>query len=353
MIPSRRQGAKVTIRDVARESGVSIQTVSRVLNNRPDVSTQTRQRVQDTINRLDFHPSALARSLIQQRSHLLGVVIADLKYVGISLTLNGIIEKAEACGYTILVKELSRFNPYGLRPALRSLLAHEVHGIIHAVPEWGENWKHIQPQLPDDGPPLVFLKCRPHALFPTLAVDNYTGAQLVTQHLLEHGRRRIAFISGPLEWWEAAQRKKGWADALESADLPVLDRQWSIGNWSTPGGESAFHVVLENYPQMDAVFAANDQMALAVLHVARQKGIRVPEDLAVVGFDDLPESAYFNPPLTTVRQSLRTLGHQAVVKLLQLAGDPIQLAQPELPQTIVLQPELIVRSSSIIHPNPI
>jgi DNA-binding LacI/PurR family transcriptional regulator len=191
------------------------------------------------------------------------------------------------------------------------------------------------------------LKSQPHPLYATISIDNYSGGLKATNHLIDMGCRKIAHISGPLEWWEARQRKRGWEDALVATGMEVNELHWSSGNWSSTSGEGAFLDLLEKCPQMDGLFAGNDQMALGALHAAHQRGIVIPRDLAVVGFDDLPEAAYFNPSLTTVRQELRQLGILAVKKVLQTICAEVPGTQAEeLPDTLILQPELIIRDSS-------
>jgi DNA-binding LacI/PurR family transcriptional regulator len=339
----QRSRRRATIKDVAKSAGVSTQTVSRVLNDRPDVSPETRQRVQNIIAELGYQPSELARSLIQQRSYTLGVIIAGLRYVGVSLTLNGITDAAEAAGYSLLLKELPRFDLTDVGPPLHDLFARHVEGILYAAPQVGDNWQHVLAALPEPHPPLVFLKGEPQPGFTTLSIDNYNGARLATAHLLAAGRRHVGHLAGPQEWWEARQRFAGWQDALREAGLQPQEAHWVAGNWSSSSGESAYKKLLEQYPEMDGVFAANDQMALAVLNTAQQAGLRIPQDLAVIGFDDLAEAAYFNPPLTTIRQDLHQLGWLAVQKLL----GAIELGLESSPaEAILLQPELIVRLST-------
>jgi LacI family transcriptional regulator len=157
------------------------------------------------------------------------------------------------------------------------------------------------------------------------------------------GKRRIGFISGPLEWLEARQRKQGWEAALKAIGEEVLDQNWVQGNWSSSSGETAFAELIQKYPQMDAVFASNDQMALGVLHYADAHGIHVPLDLSVVGFDDMAEAAYFRPSLTTIKHPLRELGILAVKTLLaQIEGDKAT----QIENTIMLQTDLVIRDST-------
>jgi len=341
---------KVTIRDVAAAAGVSHQTVSRVINDRPDVAEETRRRVWHVIEELGYQPSAIARSLIQQRSFTLGVVIAGLKYVGPSRTLNGITKQSEEMGYTLLLKELPRFDTNDVEPLLNSLRARQVDGIIWAVPEVGSNrdWLHSQP--PELPIPMIFLTMQTRSDLFIVSVDNYTGGRTATEHLLAQGYQHIGHISGPLDWWEARQRKAGWQDALSEAGIQVADHHWESGNWSSASGEQAIRKLLDGYPEMEAVFVGNDQMALSVLQVACQKDFQVPQDLAVVGFDGIPEAAYYWPPLTTVHQDQQKLGCTAVRELVQI----IEASQKDEaviePKTISLQPKLIVRESSVPKP---
>lgn len=340
---------KVTIKDIAKQCKVSTQTVSRVLNNRLDVAPETRAAVEKAIAELGYQPSAVARSLVHQRSYTLGVITAGLRYTGVSQTLNGITEQCEASDYALLLKELPRFDVADIVPILRTLIARQVEGIIFAAPAIGNNVETVQSQLPAVSPPIVFLKSLPSPGHLTIGIDNYRGAYDAVVYLLATGRRRIGLISGPLDWLEARQRREGWVGALAAAGEPVSDHQWTMGNWSSASGEAACAELLQRYPEMDAVFASNDQMALGVLHYAATHGIRVPEDLAVVGFDDLPEAAYFTPALTTVRQPLRALGMLAVQTVLaQIEGDTAAVPS----EVLTLQTEFVVRDSTPRIPAP-
>lgn len=338
---------RVSIKQVASEAGVSAQTVSRVLNQRPDVAPETRERVQAIIERLGFQPSALARSLIQQRSFTLGVVTAGLAYLGPSRTLNGITQQAAATGYAILLRELPRFDSTEITATLQSLVARHVDGIIWAVPEVGDNHAWLADRLPRVAVPVIFLTMRPRPDIPCVTIDNYGGACAAVQHLVALGRRRIGHIAGPLDWWEAQERKRGWEDTLRAAGLAAEARACTQGNWSSASGGRAFQSLLAQYPELDAVFVANDQMALSALGAAHLAGRRIPDDLAIVGFDDLPEAAHFWPPLTTVAQPLVELGCQAVRRLHELV-EARRAGQPgNGPLSLVLTPTLVARASTL------
>ncbi len=340
------RSSRLTIKQVASAAGVSTQTVSRVINARPDVSIETRKRVQSIIEEFGYQPSALARSLIRQRSFTLGVVTAGLKYIGPSRTLNGIAQQAEAMEYTLLVKELPGFETGDVQPILRSLLSRQVDGVLWAIPEIGNNRDWLRERLPELHVPLLFLTMNPQPGVPVVSVDNYLGGCLAVQHLLDQGYRRIGHLAGPLAWWEARQRKAAWQDTLCNAGVEVRERHFSDGNWSSSSGELAFDKLIDQYPAMDAVFAANDQMALSVLQCLHRKDRRIPHDFGVVGFDGLPEAAYFWPSLTTIDPDLHRLGCTAVEELVAMIEARWKANAAYEPRTILLQPRLIVRESS-------
>jgi LacI family transcriptional regulator len=339
---------RATIKDVARIAGVSTQTVSRVINDRPDVAPETRERIHKVIKELDYRPSALARSLISQRSYTLGVVTAGLKFLGPSRTLNGITSMAGELKYDLLLEELPRFDTEDIKPLLQDLLSHHVDGIVWAVPEVGDNRRWVDEILMDVPVPVVFLTMQARADVNTVSVDNYAGGVLAIRHLLEQGRHHIGHISGPLDWWEARQRKQAWDETLRKAGKLAAENQWAEGNWSSASGEMAFEQLLQSYPEMDAIFVANDQMALSVLQNANRRGLHIPRDLAVVGFDNFLESAYFWPALTTINHNHHELGCRAVQEVVKQIEAIRQNYEIET-QTVLLSTELVIRDSSVFN----
>ena len=344
MIPTEHR-KRITIKDVAQAAGVSTQTVSRVMNKFSYVSEETRQRVEAVVDELGYRPSTLARSLIQQRSYTLGVVTFGLKYIGPSRTLNGVADKADELGYMLLMKELDNFDINSIDDVIDSLLARQVDGIIWVAPEIGNNHSWLDERLEKIPVPVLFLAMEPREGISSVATDNYQGAVMAVQHLLDCGRTKIGHISGPLSWWEADERKRGWRDTLIKAGLDASDQHCKEGNWSSASGEQAFIQLLEVFPNLDAVFVANDQMALGVLREAHRKGIRIPEQLAIIGFDNLPESAYFYPSLTTISQDLQMLGEQSVQYVVEMI-QARQGNQSVIAQSRFIQPTLIVREST-------
>jgi LacI family transcriptional regulator len=269
-----------------------------------------------------------------------------VQYFGPSHTLVGIEHQANELGYTLLLSLIRQPEMSGA-PLLHDMLSYHVDGIIWAVSEIGRNRDWMQSEICQLTVPVVFLDTQPCANLSVVNVDNRAGGYLATKHLLDQGFRNIGLITGPLAWWSARQRKLGWQDALEEANLPVEDSLIVEGTWSAGSGERGISQLLKQHPDADALFACNDQMALGALKAARKVGRRVPEELAVVGFDDAPEASFFCPPLSTVRQDLDGLGRCAVRELDRLikAGQQGQSDIESL--TISLQPELVVRESSI------
>lgn len=336
---------RVTIKQVAKEAGVSTQTVSRVINNRPDVAPETRQRVLQVIDQLGYRPSSIARSLIQGRSYTLGVVGYGLEYFGPSRTLSGIEQQANELGYSLLLSLIRQPEKNDVEQILRELLSRYVDGIVWAVPEIGDNRDWTQQEIPRLAVPVVFLSTQPRPNQSVVAVDNRSGGRMATQHLLDQGYQNIGLITGPLDWWEARQRQLGWQDALK--EVTIENDHIVEGDWTAESGERGLRQLLEQHPDMHAVFVCNDQMALGALQAARQMGVRVPADLALVGFDDIPESAYFYPPLSTVRQDMVELGRRAVRELGRMIEASQQSRAVVRPKTILLQPQLIIRESSV------
>jgi LacI family transcriptional regulator len=336
-----------TIKEVASAAGVSTQTVSRVINKRPDVSPETRDRVQNVIEQLGYRPSALARSLIQQRSYTLGVVTAGLRFIGPSRTLSGITSAAEQKGYSLLLKELPQFDTTDVTPIFQALHDRHVDGMIWAVPEVGHNRAWINHSSLETGIPMVYLAMEPRDDILVVSVDNYLGARMAVNHLLEQGYRQIGHVAGPMDWWEAQQRMIGWKDALSDAKIKAEDNHSAEGNWSSASGAQAIEKLFAQYPEMDAVFVGNDQMALGVMQVATQKGLLIPDNLGIVGFDNIPESAYFSPPLTTIQQDQYKIGKVAVEQIIQIIESSLEGLDLKASNSFILTPTLIVRQSSL------
>jgi len=337
---------QVTLKDVAREAGVSAQTVSRVVNHRPDVAPETRTRVKAAIAKLGYSPNVIARSLIQGHSNTLGVIGYGLELFGPTRVLAGIERKANELGFSLLLSLLDAFEPARMEGIVSSLLSRQVDGIIWAVPGHIPSFEWQTFRLERTAVPMVFLNKTPAPNQVIVALDNHLGAKLATDHLLALGYRRIGIITGPQDWWEAKQREIGWCQTMQEAGVHHLDLLNVTGDWSAASGDVAFRTLFARVPDIQAVFACNDQMALGALRAAAQLGLRVPEDLAIVGFDDIPEAAYFAPPLTTVRQAPAALGALAVEQIIALIQSQRQGDDSSAGVTWV-KPQLVIRSSTL------
>lgn len=337
---------KITIKDVARVSGVSTQTVSRVLNNRSDVSKETRSRVQQVIANMGYSPNVFARNLSRGRSNTLGVIGYGLVYYGTSSVLTGIENKANELGFSLTLSLIDRVEPSRVERILYDLLSRRVEGIIWAVPGDINTFGWLAEKFSKVQTPLVYINKGANGSEYVTAVDNRLGGKLATDHLRQQGYQRIGIITGPSSWWEAQERLNGWREVVKAADYADIDSLIVEGDWNAPSGDTGLHTLLDRDPGIDAVFVSNDQMALGALQAARCLGLSVPEELGIVGFDDIPEAAYFYPPLTTVRQEARNLGAIAVERINTLieAGYEGEIVEPE---TLWLEPRMIVRKSSI------
>lgn len=338
------QYKRVTLKEVAAVAGVSTQTVSRVVNGRPDVADDTRAHVQAIIKQLGYQPSKIARSLIQGHSCTLGVVSSGIGLYGPSLVLKGIQEAAVKQDYSLMLTILPDGEEYDAENILRDMLSYHVDGILWAVPEIGQNRDWIQQVLPNFSAPIVFLNMQPRPTLVTAVIDNKHGGHIATQHLIDQGRKHIGIITGPMSWWEPRQRELGWREALATNGFTLDESYIANGDWTPHSGERCIRMLLEWHPEMDAVFVSNDQMALGAMKVARQMGREIPRDLAVVGYDDIPESPYFSPSLTTIRQDVAELGSKSVNQLLAMINDEVG----ESVSSSVLKPELIIRESSVL-----
>lgn len=336
---------RVTIREVAQQAEVSLQTVSRVVNGHPDVSDGTRERVQRVITKLRYRPNGIARSLVAQSSNTLGVVASGFQLFGPAQLLTGIEQQITELGWQLLLQigDPSKRDDYDR--IATNLISQNVEGVIWAYPELtGERERAFHQQIKLHAP-IVFLSMGPQAGSAVLNVDNRAGARLAVEHLIEHGRRHIGIITGPKVLWSSQQRVLGWQDALAAARLAHGPKQLVEGDWRAASGDAGLAQLLRQCPKLDAVFASNDQMALGVLKAADRLHLRVPRDLGVVGFDDFPEAAFFKPALTTVHHDLSELGRLAVRELHRVVQSQRE-GREATAASLTLQPRLVVRESA-------
>jgi len=320
--------------DVAQLAGVSHQTVSRVLNDHPNVRPDTREKVLDAIRQLAYRPNAAARALVTRRTHTLGVIGIDSPLYGPAMMLNG-IERAAQNGHFVVIASLPALDRRSMLNAVDRFLGHAVEGIIVIAPQTSAvaALSHVPPDLP-----LVAVGCSTRAPLTSVAVDNAGGAGRATRHLLDLGHATVHHVAGPTSWLDARERINGWRAALSEAGAPEPDI--ISGDWSARSGYEIGQRVA-GMADVTAVFCANDTLALGLIRALTERGRRVPDDISVVGFDDVPEAGYYLPPLTTVRQDFGELGRCALSALVErIARGPGTGTHLKVP------PELVVRASS-------
>jgi DNA-binding LacI/PurR family transcriptional regulator len=320
------------VRDVATLAGVSPQTVSRVLNNNPNVKPATRDRVNHAIGQLNYRVNAAARSLITRKSGILGLVSFDTSLYGPSSALFGIAQAARDAGYFVSLVSLKVINRKSLYDAFGLLHNQDPEGIIVVSPQ--RSSALALRELAQDMP-MVAVHAIPEDGLPMITVDHRGGARRATQHLLDLGHETVWHISGSQDWLDATARERGWREALEDSGRRVPEVV--AGDWSTESGYMAGLQLAEN-PDVTAIFVANDQMALGVLGALHKAGLRVPEDVSVVGFDDTPQAAYYAPPLTTVRQDYETLVRRSMdLMLAQVNGENVPLVNAPVATDLILR----------------
>lgn len=335
----------ITLKDVARHAGVSPKTVSRVVNNQGEISQETRARVQAAILELGYRPNILARSLVNQRTNTIGVVASGIELFGPSRTILGIELQAEEFGYSLSLNLLRHAEDPNVNLVLDELIARRVDGIIWAVPEVSDNHSWFRENGAVQLPPIVLLTTPSHPDFSSVAVDNCHGAKIAVNHLLEQGRCKVGIITGPLNSWEARERLAGWREALSEANIEAAAAAIVEGDWSAASGQRGMETLLQNAPDLDALFCCNDQMALGALGVLHHAGKRVPQDIALVGYDNIPEAEFFIPPLTTIYQQLTEIGRAAVQEL-HAQIDARRREESRATSAVMMTPCLIVRASS-------
>ena len=324
-----------TIRDVARASRVSVATVSRVFNESPRVSETTRVRVVKAATRLGYWPNGTARSLITNRTHALGVLLPDLHGEFFSEVIRGIDSAARQRRLHLLVSSYGT-APDDLLSALRTMRG-RVDGLIVMAPDAGVS---VALHLRGGGPTVLLNPEIDVQGRDSISIANYDGAHAMVGHLLGLGHRRIAMIRGPEKNIDARQRLEGYRAALVDGGLePAADLEVRAHFNERSGYEAAIEL-LKRRPRPTAIFAANDHMAVGVLGALQDSHVRVPEDIAVVGFDDIPMARYLTPPLTTVHVDMTQLGQRAVEMLLEPHAPGGQEGRRE-----ILSTTLVVRSS--------
>jgi DNA-binding LacI/PurR family transcriptional regulator len=335
-VPARR----ATIRDVASHAGVSHQTVSRVINGNPNVPVITREKVMATISELGYVPSPMARGLISNRTHSIGIVADDISDQFFARVVAGAERAARERGYYLMIGSVEPEDDE--RGYLRLMLERRVEGLLLARPSVPLQPGDLVPVM-QAGVPIVSVGSS-HVPGLAVDVDNRQGGYDATTHLLEHGHRSIATIVGPADWPSSAARLEGYRKALHEAGVPydeTLVEQ--AGDWGLESGRTAAARLCEGGASFTALFAHSDLTALGAIRQLRLSGLRIPQDISVVGYDDLPVAAYVDPPLTTVHQPMEEVGALAASLLL----DQLVEGAGRVDEERLLPAELVSRQSVV------
>ncbi|SDQ05469.1 LacI family DNA-binding transcriptional regulator [Leucobacter chromiiresistens] len=333
-MPGEARAKPASIRDVARLASVSYQTVSRVLNDHPSIREDTRQRVLDAIRALDYRPNQAARALASARPSVLGILSTTVGEYGTTSAIVAIEQVARERGFSISTLNLAAASPEAIGEAVRQFEHEQVAGIIVLAPQ-----VRVFNVIGGLGlrVPIATLHTGAGGAAETIASDQRAGARIAVEHLVSLGHRDILHLAGPQDWIEAESRMHGYLDAMFEADLSTLPP--IRGDWTADFGHFAGRE-LAGRRDFTAIFAANDLMAIGLMHGFRDAGVRVPDDVCVIGFDDIPVAAHVWPTLSTVRMDFAELGTRAIMHLLAaIAGEPA-------PQFAPVSPQLIVRQST-------
>ncbi|MCT9870550.1 LacI family DNA-binding transcriptional regulator [Paenarthrobacter aurescens] len=314
--------------DVAKMAGVSHQTVSRVLNNHPNVSGKTKERVESAIAHLGYRRNTAARSLVTRRSRTIGVLACETGQFGPANTLLGVEQAGREAGYFVSIANLREVTSDSVNDAIAHFRNQSVDGIVILVPHPDVLGVLHEVAVPV---PIVAVGAGAGNQLTGASLNQRLGARLAVEYLIALGHRHIAHVSGPPHWIDAAERIKGWEEALGNAGLEteVLLR----GAWDAASGYRA-GLELLHHRGITAVFVANDQMAVGVLRAVQEAGLQVPGQISVVGYDDQPEAEFFMPPLTTIKQDFEELGRRCMEAMLQQldggGGSGEQIVNPRL-----------------------
>lgn len=333
---------QVTVKDIANRLNLHYTTVSKALSGHPDISTETKGRVISLAKALDYHPNSIAKSLKNQESSTLGVIVPSIKNDFFSSVISGIEEMAYGREFNIVV---CQSNENSEREAIhvRTLISNRVAGVLVSVAQTTTSGAHFK-ALQKQGIPLVFFdRVCEDIESDKVVVDDYGGAVKAVRHLVQSGYKRIAHIAGPKNTSIGRDRCRGYVDELKRNGIAIRHEMIIYGGLQEDYGAKAMRRLLSNHKMPDAIFAVNDPVALGAYHEIKRKGLNIPRDIALVGFGNNTLSSYLDPPLTTVLQSPYELGKAAASMLLKRLENPEHEIAPRVE---VIKTELIIRKST-------
>ena len=337
---------QVTIKDIARELGISPSTVSRALKDHPDISSETKKAVNALAEKLNYQPNIVALSLRQKKTNTIGVIIPELVHFFFSTVISGIEDVAYQAGYSVILAQ-SNESYEREKTDIRALFNSRVDGMLISLSRETKNFDHIE-SIISKGVPIVFydrMYTNPNTS--KVIVDDYVGAKEAVEHLIDQGYKSIAHLEGAPGLMISIDRKRGYVDALKGHNMEVKDNMIEVcDEGSQEDAKRATRKLLSMSNPPDAFFTNNDPMAIGAMMAIKEKGLRIPQDVGVVGFSNWSLGALIEPTLTTVDQPGFEMGQEAARLLIRQieVGDKDQEPQPE---TKILKTKLIVRESSI------
>lgn len=334
-----------TIKDIAIELGVSISTVSRALRNQPDVNPNTREAVLKLAKELDYQPNRTALNLLKKKSSIIGVMVPNFDYFFAS-AIRGIDEGALESGYTIIVCQSNESYGKEIINAKR-LLECQVEGFIVSVSSGSERFDHFE-KIIDRRIPMVFFDRDVNGLkAPKILLDNFEGGYLATKHLIDQGYKKISFLGGPEKMSISNKRLEGYKFALKEAGFRIYSSFIEHGDFSRDFAYINTMELLKASKKPDAIFAMSDRLAIGAYMAIKKRGMKIPDDVGLIGFNNEPVTELLTPSISTIDQPAFEMGKKAVHAFLEMVNDPIVTSSAK----VLLKPRLIVRESSIRKTN--
>lgn len=333
---------QVTVKDIANRLNLHHTTVSKALRGHPDISTITKQRVQKLAKKLDYHPNSIAKSLKNQKTSTIGIIMPSIKIDFFSAVISGVEEIAYGCGFNTVV---CQSNENSEREAIHvhTLISNRVAGVLASLAQTTISGAHFS-ALKKQGIQLVFFdRVCDDVEADKVVVDDYGGAVKAIRHLIKSGYKRIVHIAGPDNTSIGRDRCRGYTDEMERNGITIKPDMIIRGGLNEEDGVAAFNKLLSNSKMPDAIFAVNDPVAIGTYDEIKRNGLEIPKDIALVGFGNIKLSSYLDPPMTTITQSPYELGKAAANILLRRIENP-QTDRP--PEVKVIETELILRKST-------
>jgi LacI family transcriptional regulator len=337
-----KRGHQVTMKEIAKKLNVSVSTVSRALKDSPELHPDTKKRIREMAKSMNYQPNLLAQSLRISRSKVLGVIVPELESHFFSSNISGIQDTAYKRGYNFMICQSNESYVQEISN-IRVLVASQVDGLLISLSRETTNYQHLQDLHNREIPFIMFDRVTEEIPVSRVTVDDENGAYQVTHHLLEQGCRKIAFISGPQDLYISKKRKEGYLKALAEYGISEKESRIYVSDLNQESNRKIAYKILEEEDRADAIFGMIDPVAVDVMLILKEKGIKIPQEIALAGFTNNPTSAVVEPSLTTVSQPGYEMGQIAANHLLDQLDDIVSSE----PQSFVLGTTLIARNSTL------